>query len=162
MVSYGFAAAGGKEFIGQSAMRSEAWRGLKPGDPLAVRYLPSRPEVNQPGAGVPDPPPAWIAGMLPLMFVWLPIMFWFMIRAQWRLLADGVPAQAVVTRIKRSKETNAHFEFKTPAGESVKGRSSVSSRNVPEVGAKVCVLYHPDNPRNNSIYPMGMVKLQRD
>jgi hypothetical protein len=104
MVSYGFTAAGG-EFMGQSAMRSEAWRSLKPGDPLAVLYLPSRPEVNQPGAGVPKPPPAWLAWMLPLMFVWPSIMLWFMIRGQWLLLADGVPAQAVVTRIKRSKET---------------------------------------------------------
>ena len=161
MVSYGFTAAGG-EFIGQSAMRSEAWRGLKPGDPLAVRYLPSRPEVNQPGAGVAEPPPAWLAWLLPVMFVWPPIMLWFMIRGQWRLLADGVPVQAVVTRIKRSKKANAHYEFKIPAGEAVKGRSLVSIGNVPEVGAKVCVLYNPDNPRKNSIYPMGMVKLQRD
>jgi hypothetical protein len=160
MVSYRFAAPGG-EFTGQSEMRSETWRGLKPGDPLAVRYLPSRPEVNQPGAGVQDPPPAWLAWMPPLMFVWPSIMFWFMIHAQWRLLADGVPVPAVVTRIKRSKQTDAHYEFKIPAGEAVKGRSPVSRRNVPEVGAQVCVLYHPDNPRKNSIYPMGMVKLQR-
>jgi len=94
--------------------------------------LPSRPEVNQPGAGVQDPPPAWLAWMPPLMFVWPSIMFWFMIRAQWRLLADGVPVPAVVTRIKRSKQTDAHYEFKIPAGEAVKGRSPVSRRNVPK------------------------------
>ena len=161
MVSYRFAAPGG-EFAGQSQVRSEAWPGLRPGGPLAVRYLPSRPEVNQPWAGVPDPPPAWLAWMPPLMFVWPPIMFWLMIRTQWRLLADGVPVSAVVTRIKRSKKTNVQYEFKIPAGEAVKGRSPVSHRNAPEVGAQVCVLYHPDNPRKNSIYPMEMVKLQKN
>jgi hypothetical protein len=161
MVSYRFAAPGG-EFTGQSEMRSEAWRGLKPGDSLAVRYLPSRPEVNQPWAGVPPPPPAGLAWLPPLMFVWPPIMFWLMISAQWRLLADGVPVPAVVTRIRRSKKTIVHYEFKIPAGEAVKGRSPVSRRNVPEVGAQVCVLYNPDSPRKNSIYPIEMVKLLRD
>ena len=161
MVSYRFAASAG-EFTGQSAMRTEAWRGIQPGDPLVVRYLPSRPEVNRPAQGTPNPPPAWLAWMPALMFVWPPIMFWFIIRAQWRLLAEGVPVRAVVTRIRRSKKTNAYYEFKIPAGAAVKGKSPISSRNVPDVGGQVCVLYNPDNPRKNSIYPLEMVKLRME
>lgn len=161
MVSYRFAAPSG-EFTGQSVMRSEAWRGIQPGDPLVIRYLPSQPEVNRPAQGVPNPPPAWLAWMPLLMFVWPPILFWFMIRAQWRLLAEGVPVRAVVTRIGRSKKINAYFEFKIPAGSAVTGKSSVSSRNVPDVGAEVCVLYNPDNPRKNSLYPMEMVRLRTE
>jgi Protein of unknown function (DUF3592) len=161
MVSYRFVAPGG-EFTGQSGMRAEVWRGIQPGESLVVRYLPSRPEVNQPAQGIPNPPPAWLAWMPTLMFLWPPIMFWFMIRAQWRLLADGVPVRAVVTRINRSKKTNAYYEFKIPAGTAITGKSVVSGRSVPDVGAQVCVLYNPENPRKNSLYPLEMVKLPRE
>jgi len=161
MVSYRFTASD-REFIGQSQMRTGAWRGIQPGDPLVVRYLPSQPKVNQPAQGVPNPPPEWLAWMPALMFVWPPIVFWFMIRAQWRLLADGVPVRAVVTRINRSKKINAHYEFKIPAGTSVRGKSPVSRRSVPDVGAQVCVLYNPENPRKNSLYPLEMVKLETE
>ena len=161
MVSYRFAAPGG-EFTGQSDIRSETWRGLHPDDPLTVRYLPARPEVNQPAEGVPGPPPEWLAWMPLLMFFWPPLLFWFLVSSQRRLLVDGVPVQAVVARITRTKQISVQYEFKTPAGEPVKGRSQVSRRNVPEVGAQICVLYNPDNPRKNSVYPLDMVKLRKD
>ena len=161
MVSYRFAAPGG-EFFGQSAMRSGAWRGIHPGDQLTVLYLPSRPEVNQPSEGVPSPPPEWLAWFASLMFLLPAFMFWFLISSQRRLLVDGVAAQGVVTQIRRGKQTSVRYEFKTPSGDTVKGRCDVSRRNLPQPGAPVCVLYNPDNPRRNSIYPMQMVKLRRD
>ncbi len=51
-----------------------------------------------------------------------------------------------------------HYEFAIVGGGFAKGRTGPSHKP-PPVGATVPVLYLPDNPRRNRMYPFSMVKL---
>ena len=41
-----------------------------------------------------------------------------------------------------------------------KGHSSANKRSVPAVGSVICVIYDPDNPRRNAVYPFSLVELE--
>jgi hypothetical protein len=43
----------------------------------------------------------------------------------------------------------------------MKGRSQIGRRSAVQPGAQACVLYLPDNPRRNALYPLELVKLQK-
>jgi hypothetical protein len=160
MVSYTFD-VDGREVRGKSKLYREAWSGLHAGDPLPIRYLPLNPEVNRPAQRTPGPPADWFPWVMALMFIWPPFLFWAMIRRQSQLLAEGRPAPATITQIRRAKQLIAYYEFKLLSGEVLKGRSQVRRRTPIEPGAQACVLYLPDNPRRNSLYPLELVKLQK-
>ena len=80
------------------------------------------------------------------------------ITRQMRLLAEGRPAAARVTGIKKSDKSNVvRYEFQLPDGTSVKGRAGVSK--APTADAPLCVLYDPENPRRNALYPLALARL---
>jgi hypothetical protein len=160
MVSYSFT-ADGREFTGQSKLYREAWSNLHPGDPLPIRYLPLHPDVNHPAQRTPGPPPDWFPWFMGGIFIWPPFLFWAMISRQSRLLAEGRPAPATITQIRRAKQLIASYEFKLLSGGVMKGRSQVGRRTSLTPGAQACVLYLPDNPRRNALYPLELVRLQK-
>jgi hypothetical protein len=51
----------------------------------------------------------------------------------------------------------ARYQFRTPDGAVLKGRDRISGRTEP--GATVCVLYLPDSPKRNYIYPMTLYRV---
>jgi hypothetical protein len=62
-------------------------------------------------------------------------------------------------RVSRTKGgSTVHYEFAIVGGGFAKGRTGPSHKP-PPVGATVPVLYLPDNPRRNRMYPFSMVKL---
>jgi hypothetical protein len=160
MVAYRFV-SDGREVTGSSKLYRIAWSGLHSGDPLPIRYLPSDPSVNHPAQRTPGPAPDWIPWMFAGIFIWPPFLFWAMIRRQARLLAEGRPAPATITQIRRAKQLIAYYEFPLLNGQIMKGRSQVSRRAKFEPGATACALYLPDNPKRNALYPMELVKLQK-
>lgn len=160
MVSYRFT-AGDREITGKSKLYRAAWNNLRAGDPLAIRYLPLRPQVNHPAQRTPGPPPDWFPWLMVLMFIWPPFLFWAMIRRQSQLLAEGRPAPATVTQIRRAKEYIAYYEFPLLSGQIMKGRSQVNRRRAPQPGDQTCILYMPDNPKRSALYPLQLVKLQK-
>jgi hypothetical protein len=160
MVSYSFA-VDGREVTGKSKLYRDVWRSLHAGDPLSIRYLPSHPEVNRPAQRIPGQPPDWFPWVMGLTFIWPPFLFWAMIRRQSQLLAEGRPAPATITQIRRTKQLIATYEFKLVSGQVVKGRSQIRRQTPLEPGAQACVLYLPDNPRRNALYPLDLVKLQK-
>ena len=62
-----------------------------------------------------------------------------------------------MTGIRKSKSIVLLYEFQLLDGTNVKGRSDV--RKVPAEGTALCVLYLPDNPRRNALYPLSLVRL---
>jgi hypothetical protein len=160
MVSYRFL-ADGREIIGRSQLYRIRWSSLSAGDSLPIRYLPTNPTVNHPVQPTPGPAPDWLPWMMAGIFFWPPFLFWAMIRRQARLLAEGRAAPATITQIRRAKQLVAYYEFPLLNGQVMKGRSQVSRRGKFEPGATACVLYLPDNPKRNALYPMDLVKLQK-
>jgi hypothetical protein len=160
MVSYRFT-VDGREVTGQSKLYRDGWSAIHAGDALPIRYLPLHPEVNRPAQRRPGPPPDWFPWVMALMFIWPPFLFWALIRRQSQLLAEGRPAPATITQIRRAKQLIANYEFKLLSGEVMKGRSQIRRGTPAESGAQACVLYLPDNPRRNALYPLELVKLQK-
>jgi Protein of unknown function (DUF3592) len=160
MVAYRFS-AGDRELIGHSSPPRDIWDTLHEGDPLPIRYVPGKPEINHPTGWETPPMPTWLPWLMAGMFIWPGIMFWSMIRRQSWLLAEGRPTPGTVTAIRRGKQVAAVYEFKLLSGEVHKGRAMVN-RPIPTVGDRVCVLYDPDNPRRNALYPLQLVKLDKD
>jgi hypothetical protein len=160
MVAYRFT-VDGNHFSSTSKLHRSAWVRLNPGDPLPIRYARQQPSINYPVSGAPGPAPGWLPWAMAPLFIWPSIFFWFLIRRQSQLLAEGRPAPGTVTKIRRAKQLAVHYEFPILSGETIKGRCQVNRRSTLQTGAPVCVLYMPDNPRRNGIYPLELVKLDK-
>ena len=158
-VSYRFT-ADDRQWTGQVSVPRRIWTGLHSGDPLPIRYVPGQPGINHPSQWPYTHAPNWLPWLLLVSLSWPALLFWGLIRRQWRLLSEGRAAPGVVTRLRRTdKQTIAYYDFTLLSGQVKKGRSS--ARRPSAVGSQVCILYDPDNPRRNSIYPLQFVKLDR-
>ena len=158
MVAYQFP-ANGTEWGGQSSLEKEIWRKTIVGGAIAIRYLPEDPRVNRPTAGAESPMQPWVPWLAGFLFMLPAVMFRWMIRREKRLLAEGSPVAGVVTRVARRKKLTVYYDFQLPTGEEMHGRSSVGAGFAPQTGERVCVLYDPDHPRRNAIYPLETVRL---
>jgi len=157
MVGYQFI-AGGNEIHSTASPPRDIWVTLHAGDSLPVRYVPSEPEINHPTAWAGSPTPPWLPWMMLVLFVWPAGLFAWLIRRDWRLLEEGRPAPGVITKIRHAKQTILYYEFRLPSGEVKQGRCGGGRRGT-GIGDAVCVLYDPENPRRNAVYPLQMVKL---
>jgi hypothetical protein len=152
---------GGQVVTGSTGVPEKTWSAMHTGDSIPVRYLPLNPAINHPEAWTGSSTPVFVAVLVPGMFVGLAVLFGAMILRQMRLLSEGRPARGVVVKTRRSdKNVVVTYEFPVMSGAVRKGRSSTSRRNTPAVGSVVCVMYDPDNPRRNGIYPFSLVKLE--
>jgi hypothetical protein len=86
----------------------------------------------------------------------------FVIQRQRRLLADGRAAPALVTQHNRHRTSHGGtyrtlvYEFPLMSGGVASGKSH-TSRTAPEVGSVICIIYDPDSPQRNTVYPMSLV-----
>jgi hypothetical protein len=160
MVSYRFT-AGDRPWDARVSVPRPIWTGLRSGDALSIRYVPGQPNVSHPTQWPSSRAPNWLPWLLVGVFSWPGFLFWGIVRRQQRLLLEGRPAPGVITRFLRTdKQVVAYYEFTLLSGQVMKGKSGVG-RHTPGVGSQICVLYNPENPRRNAIYPLQMVKLER-
>jgi hypothetical protein len=155
--SYRFA-VDGREIEGAVRLPLTVWGRLAVGSTLEVRYVSSKPEVNQP-AEFPRRPMApvvpYVAGVALAALGTLPLVA---LRGQRRLLSEGRAAHAIVTRHSKDQHgTVAHYEFATLGGRIASGKSGPTRKPL-AVGDTLCVLYDPENPRANAAYPLPLVR----
>lgn len=110
-------------------------------------------------------------------FWWVPFLFLgffiaggvWLVSSLWRqghLLAVGLPASAVVTRCVVGRTRNGTscyqlgYEFPLPNGGLYRGNGNRWQPH--EEGSVITILYDPDKPHRNSLYPVDMVKLAGD
>ncbi len=151
----------GRTYHGTARTPRKIWEGLVIGSPVAVRFLPERPEVNRPAAWRTDDLPWWLPGAIALGLVLIGLALLWLIRRQMSLLAEGRAAAAVVVGHTRVKHGQAlKYEFALLGGGTAMGRGG-QTRNPPPVGSTICVLYDRDNPKRNAPYPFEMVRVVR-
>ena len=85
-----------------------------------------------------------------------------LLRRQRYILAEGRIAPGIVTEVKNKQSQHgerhvAVFEFPLLSGGVGKGHTIPEKKNY-FVGQKVNVVYLPDEPSKNAVYPMGLVK----
>jgi hypothetical protein len=152
---------GGQVVTGTARVPRKTWSALHTGDTIPVRYLPLNPAINHPAEWPKRATPLLVAAIVPVMFAGLAILFGAILLRQSRLLSEGRPAPGVVVKTRRTdKAVVVTYEFRVMSGATRKGRCTVNRKNVPAEGSIVCVMYDPDNPKRNAIYPFSLVKLE--
>jgi len=152
MVGY-FFTAGGQRTRGEAAVPEKLWAHVQKAGMIPIRYLPSNPTISHPAEWDPDGTPAWVSFLLPAMLLFSSAILLVSVRRQANLLADGLPAPAVVTGCHRIKGGwAANYRFRTQDGAIKTGRST--GRRKRAVGEAVCVLYLPEAPGRSAIYPL--------
>jgi hypothetical protein len=148
----------GTVYTGNVRVPAKIWRGLTAGQTLQVRFVPSQPAISHPVGWESRPLPLWFPYLIAGMLAVLGFILWLVISRQMRLLAEGRPVPGRVTAVGRGRHgTVVRYEFQTLNGATMKGRSE--TRKLPLDGAPVCVLYDPENPRRNALYPLPLVRL---
>ncbi len=158
---------GGRSYSKGAFITAEHWQALQVGSPLAIRYLPSDPTQSFPEADSPNSQTHWLI-VLPVAVIALFFMFSFAaiqlsaVLPMRRLLARGHSARGIVTRCKRGSQGRSsgyflHYEF--PVADGSQGQGKKFSGQPMAEGSVVTVLYDPDLPRRNTLYPMGTVRL---
>lgn len=162
LADYEFA-AGGQLRRGRTAIRRADWSRLKAGSVVAVHYLPSQPDQNWIVGYEPRPLPLWVPPLVSLVSGLFSALCWDQIRRQRALLAEGRLAEGRVLEVKRSRKGqgaqgwSVRYEFRTLSGSRIVGRRTLSG-SPPEAGGTVRILYDPDNPARNAIYPLALVR----
>lgn len=135
------------------------WRGLSKGATVPVRFVPTQPSINHPIAWDAPAFPLWLAGLLAGTLAALSLLLPIPVRRQTRLLAEGRPAPGRVTGFKKTdKAIQVQYEFRLLSGAIAKGKTNASKP--PLEGSPLCVLYDPENPRRNALYPLSLVRLE--
>ena len=159
LVSYRFTVQE-RAYEARNKVPTRIWQTLTVGSSLPVRFLPSDPKVNHPTEWDDTPMPNWLPYLLSGALVVIAFGVTIPLRIQMRLLTEGRPAPGTVTGHRRTKDgTILRYEFVLLNGATAKGRGQ--SRRPPAIGAPICVLYDPENPRRNAPYPLCLVRLTR-
>lgn len=124
-------------------------------DPIAVRYLPTDPSANHPADW------EW-SGLIIMDLIPQALMFLFIIGGiillvvlfrDRKLAREGTRARGVVKDCSPEKtEFRVEYEFRTDDGVPVAGHSS--SPDEYGAGARVWIIYLPQKPQRNSMYPL--------
>ena len=160
-VRYRFEAEGGVHEA-QMNVSSETRRSLEVGSPIAVRYLPGNPDVNDLGGTPRVRLPEWLPPLIAMVLAAVGALCLVALNRQRRLLTEGRAAPAVVTGHKKHHTSHGGsygtmtFEFALLSGSVRRGKSNTSSKP-PAIGSVVCVVYDPDQPSRHGVFPFCLV-----
>ena len=161
MATYRFD-AGGRIYSKSVKVPRQVWNTLASGSTLPVRFLPSDPSISHPREWSADRTPIWVPPMIGVSMAGLSLVLVLRLKRQRRLLSEGRPAPGIVTRYSHADKgrKRIHYEFAPMHSSVIEGKSGPMRRQtMPAIGATVCVLYDPDNPRRNTPYPMDLVRI---
>jgi hypothetical protein len=142
--------ANGRALEGVSEAPKDIGNGLREAAPLPILFLPSNPAINHPAAWQESGSWVWDLWFVPMMPVAAAILVLTQMRRQRRLVAGGVPTAGIVTKRSRNSQGAwwVDYQFHTEDGKVAKGRGHLGL----EIGATICVLYLPQDPRRNQPY----------
>ena len=157
-------AADGTRIDAQSRMRTSTWRSLRVGDKLSIFYLPDDPRRFSLDGARERGIPLWLPYVIGSALAMLALLCGEVVRRQRRLLMEGRPAPAVVTKVRKhhSSHGGSHremtYEFPLLGGGVSTGKSNAVSKGI-DVGSAICIVYDPDVPTRSHPYPFSLVKL---
>jgi hypothetical protein len=142
----------GRPYAGHAFMPDQLQASMQDYDPVRIRYLPSNPAINSPADWQESNPLAWIPFFASVVLVLISVIVLTGMRIDRRLVAEGAPAVAVIT--KRNDHLRGgitiEYEFRTEDGRVTNGNSSCDG--LPEIGESICILDLPWKPRRNQTY----------
>ncbi len=153
--------ADGRTYLGKTVVSETAYRKLREGDRVPVRYLAANPETHRLFADDQTAPP-WPLAVVPAFFL---VMVWALTRAvlvQRNLLEWGQPIGAMVTSVPMTRRSRVvHYRFLDTQGDVVSGSTQFDGDPFPQSRSTVTVLFDPRNPRRNALYPTPYARLAK-
>lgn len=127
-------------------------------DKILVRFLPSNPAVNHPNAWEWSPTIGWVWASFQIFFWAMGGLALVALCRDRTLARKGNVASGIVTScVSKDRSFRIEYEFRTAEGAPMKGNTD---REVEyETGAKVWVLYLPQRPRRNDLYPLFLFEI---
>jgi hypothetical protein len=156
----------GARIDGQSRMQLSAWRELRQGSTVRVRYLPESPQRFVIDGSRQSRLPFALAYFISSILAGLGLLCAAGVRGQRTLLSEGRPARAVVTEVHKHHSSHGgshrsmHYEFPTLGGPTIKGKAAIGKPA--EVGSTICIVYDPEKPGRNRPYPFPLVTVSQD
>ena len=150
-LDYSFTAEG-RYFTGHAFMPDRIQAILRESDPLPIRYLPSNPSINHPSDWEDSAVLDCFPFSLPIAFLLISVIVYVSMRIDRPLVTNGMPAVAVITKCTPHVRggITVKYKFRAEDGSEMKGSSGYDS--LQEIGASICILYLPWNPRRNQTY----------
>lgn len=153
LLDYSFT-ANGTEHVGEAELPDNERSNVHEGDWISIRYLPGNPAVNHPVAWEWNVFSNFEMLILPVIPLSFGIVAALRLFKQRELLSKGACAGGVVTQCYPFRSHfEVTYEFPAEDGRTYEAHTSQGSRLA--IGAKICVLYLPQNPFRNDIYPSG-------
>ena len=156
---------GGRTYEKDVKVPQRIWKKLAEGGTMPVRFLAANPALNHPHAVNKSAMSIWVAILVPAFLIALGLVCGAFLRRQMHLLAEGRPAPAVVTKVRKVESEGGHttiveYEFPMQSGGIGKGKYESSAKGI-GLGSTLTILYNPDNPRRIARYPMCLVRVDR-
>jgi Protein of unknown function (DUF3592) len=157
--------AGGARIESESRMRLSAWRQLRTGSTLPVRYLPDNPRQFMLAGERRNRLPFAVAYIVASALATVALLCAAAVRWQRRLLSEGRAAPAVVTAVRKHQGSHGShremvYEFPVLAGTTATGKAHATKAT--EIGLPIAVVYDPERPTRNRPYPFSLVTLDRE
>lgn len=152
----------GRAYDDHMKVSSERRRSLQVGSEISVRYVPGNPTMNTLDGTMPGSMPPALPAVLSAGMATFGLLCVLAIRRQHQLLAEGRIAPGVVTghRKHHTGHGGTHrsmtYDFPLLSGAVASGKSATSSKP-PAIGSVICVVYDPEFPKRNSVYPLSLV-----
>lgn len=149
---------------GVGTVQQREWKYMQEGDTIRVFYRRSQPGLSWISGHEPKGMPRWVGPLTGTAMLIAPVLLMWNLRRQRRLLEQGWPTKATVTRVRRIQQQKGpptyrvYYAFQTMNGDAMTGRSQVRN-NVPAEGSEVTLLYLPDNAKRNALYPLCLVRV---
>jgi hypothetical protein len=143
----------GKKLSGESRIPGRIWRQLKTGSPLPVKYVPSDLDDHRAAASTDLEVSYWVSPAAMSLIGLFAVGMYMPLRKEKRLLTAGIPVFGVITQCAKTRPgiNLLKWEFQLPDGSIVKGNAT--RHFTLSASREVCVLYDPDHPRRNMLYP---------
>jgi hypothetical protein len=124
-------------------------------DKIPVRFLPSNPTINHPGAWEWSPYTELVPRLFLIFFFSMGTVLLVYLCRQRKLVRHGKPAAGIVTScIRKNRTFWVEYEFQTENGSRLTGHGD--STDSYEAGAPIWILYLPQRPSRNGVYPLSL------
>jgi hypothetical protein len=146
----------GVTYSGEALESATPGRGkrFEEGDSILIRFLPSDPAINHPDAWEWSLTIGWSSALFVIFLTSIGGFEFVLLLRDRKLARVGKAAAAMVTSCT-PKGRSFHVEYEFHAdGTAVTGTND--GKDEYETGARVWVLYLPDKPQRNHIYPLSL------
>jgi len=157
-ISYSFS-VDGTSYTGRSDVPHNLLGSLHQNDSLTVRYLPADPNTSHPAAWEESTASLLRGLFFPIFLVFFGLMFVRRFPLQRRLAMQGLAVRGCVTEREGNGPSRGqpyvNYTFRIASNDEVE-IGSCPCDSYPKAGSSVCVLYLPQDPKRNEIYPFGI------